>query len=421
MQRPAPRGARRARAARPDVHVPASRGKRTRRSARATASTSRSPFGNFVDGWDAFVGLDDDGARAVARDARRVGRVRAHGRPRLAGTRPRRCASDARTVSVVDDPIADAARAAQRGSSGASRSRNQSSTGRGGRPSTARRVGRHVGERAARDRFVEVHASSRRATGPGRPRQIGVPRHDRSSGELDALHAEPGRDLVAVERFGSGDVQRPVEVVAHERLGRDRGDVARIDPRDPARRRSAARRGRGAAASRCLSSTIVKNDGCSTVDATRRRREPAFDRAVVAVQSVVEPGDRDVRDLHDALDAGALGRLDRVGLQRDLIARRRRHEEHARHAGARRGRATSGSREVGRDQLVDRRAAACERRRTTRAPATPSRRELARRPPPELTRRTDHEHRHGRTVSRDTRSTVTRARAPTRTGHRPTS
>ena len=39
------------------------------RSARATASTSRSPFGNFVDGWDAFVGLDDDG-RALSTSMR---------------------------------------------------------------------------------------------------------------------------------------------------------------------------------------------------------------------------------------------------------------------------------------------------------------------------------------------------------------
>ncbi len=31
------------------------------------------PFGNFVDGWDAFVGLDDDGRRVVGGDARRRG------------------------------------------------------------------------------------------------------------------------------------------------------------------------------------------------------------------------------------------------------------------------------------------------------------------------------------------------------------
>ena len=54
------------------------------------------PFGNFVDGWEAFVGRRCRRTRALAHDARRVGRVRAHGRPRMAAVperddpRPRR-------------------------------------------------------------------------------------------------------------------------------------------------------------------------------------------------------------------------------------------------------------------------------------------------------------------------------------------
>ncbi len=42
------------------------------------------PFGNFVDGWDAFVGLDDDGRALSSAMRDRVGCVRAHRRSRLA-------------------------------------------------------------------------------------------------------------------------------------------------------------------------------------------------------------------------------------------------------------------------------------------------------------------------------------------------
>ena len=99
MQVPCRARARRARAARPDLHVLLHLGA-ARQVGACHGIDIPFPFGNFVDGWDAFVGLDDDGRALVARDPRRVGRVRAHRRPGLAAV-PRGDASSAATSHDV--------------------------------------------------------------------------------------------------------------------------------------------------------------------------------------------------------------------------------------------------------------------------------------------------------------------------------
>ena len=108
--------------------VPRACSTRTRRTARRTRTASRGTgphvgachgidipftFGNFVDGWDEFVGLDDDGRALSARDARRVGRVRARPATRAGRSTRRRCASAA-TSTRRRRPAARAARVARR-------------------------------------------------------------------------------------------------------------------------------------------------------------------------------------------------------------------------------------------------------------------------------------------------------------------
>ena len=56
---------------------------------------------------------------------------------------------------------------------------------------------------------------------------------------------------------------------------------------------------------------------------------------MIAVQTRLQSRDRDVRHLHDACESRSLRGVDRVRLELHLVERRRRHEEHSRHARAR--------------------------------------------------------------------------------------
>ena len=130
---PVPRGARRARAARPDVHVLLHVGAAPQVGA-CHGIDIPFPFGNFVDGWDAFVGLDDDGrALSARRCATRGPRSRATGDPgwpqypRRRGLRPRRVNDAARAPAASD---------ASCRSSGTRLVTSHSSIGAAARPST---------------------------------------------------------------------------------------------------------------------------------------------------------------------------------------------------------------------------------------------------------------------------------------------
>ena len=94
--------------------------RRTRRTVRRTRTASRGrarrsaschgidipfPFGNFVDGWDAFVGLDDDGRALSSRDARGVGRRSPAPAIPVGRSTPRRASSDAPITDAAQHPL----------------------------------------------------------------------------------------------------------------------------------------------------------------------------------------------------------------------------------------------------------------------------------------------------------------------------
>ena len=243
------------------------------------------PFGNFVDGWDAFVGLDDDGRALSAAMRDCVGRVRRA--PAIPAGRSTRAAATSDLGHARCSPTLGTRRTHCSYGFGLRRLRQRWWTygrRRGGRTAedALDGVGR-LGERAARDRFEEVHASSRRATDRARTRRPSS--RQRSSGRSMRLHAEPGRDLVAVERLRTGEVQRPVEVGAHERLRARR------------RRCRTGRSTRSCPAPVGSTTLPARDDVALLVDhareerrlhdrrRARRRGEPALDRPVVAVQA----------------------------------------------------------------------------------------------------------------------------------------
>ena len=240
-----PRGARRARGARPDVHVllhvggpagrrvPRHRHPVPVRQLRRRLGRVRRPRRRR--------------ARAVGVDARRLGRVRAHRRPGLAARIPRRAILGR---SQHDAAAAPAVRAARRVC--AEPSRFDEDASRRAAEDALDRVGR-VRERAARDRFEEVHASSRRATDRG-PDATTVSRQ-RSSGRSSRV--TPSRAATSSPSSASGPVRcsGPSRSSRTSASARDRGDVGRVDPRDLARAGrqhdvTAARRRRPACRSR---------------------------------------------------------------------------------------------------------------------------------------------------------------------------
>jgi hypothetical protein len=132
-----------------------------------------------------------------------------------------------------------------------------------------------------------------------------------------------------------------------------------------------------------------------------RRVETMFDRPVISVQPRLQTGDRDVGDLHDPFDPGALRRFDPVGLERHLIVGGRRHQEHAVHAVA--GLIEGGGiAQVGEDHVDDRRPRVLARARATGEAQVDalSAVERADHLSAELTGCAEHEHLHGQRVSR---------------------
>ena len=129
----------------------------------------------------------------------------------------------------------------------------------------------------------------------------------------------------------------------------------------------------------------------STRPATPRA---ALDRAVIAVQAGLETGDREVRDLHDVLDAGRLRRDDRIGLQRDLILRGRAHQEHSLHVRERRGRATADHRGRPARRSPHRRQSGFAERVIARTSASRSATNARATSRAQITGRSDHEHSH---------------------------
>ena len=279
---------------------------RRRRSAHATASIFPFTFGNFVDGWDEFVGADDDAYALSSGHPRRVGRVRAYRESGVAGVsggdgvRPRVRASR---------PFTPHLRAPSRYSGNAVRA---------GRPSTRwHRVGDGF-ERAARDRLVQMHGriGEPRIEPALRPR----PRATASSG--GSSRRTPSRAATSSPSSASGPVMcsGPSRTCrAGQGFRGHVGDVVGFDPRDLPR---AGRQHEAAALEQVALPLDHRREERRLHDHRRNRRrgEAAFDRAVIAVQSRLQTRDRDVRDLDDALDAGALRRVDRVRLELHLVA-----------------------------------------------------------------------------------------------------
>ena len=98
--------------------------------------------------------------------------------------------------------------------------------------------------------------------------------------------------------------------------------------------------GRRATTSRCLS---MHGREERRLQHRRRARRAASRRSIarwLPCRPVSSPAIGMFETFTMCSTPGALGGLDRVGLELDLIPRRRRHEEHARHARARARRAT---------------------------------------------------------------------------------
>ncbi len=199
-----PRGARRARCRTARRTRTASRGG-ARRSVRATASTSRSRSATSSTAGTRSSDSTTTGTRCSARSATHGPRSRAPATPVGRSTHGTHVRPDGCTTRAAHPLFARLANS--------SLNRARTTTVRRPAEHTFDGVGR-LRERAARDGLEEVH------------RRIGEPRIEPGRDDrraplveraVDALHAEAGRDLVAVERVGTGEAQRAGEVVADER------------------------------------------------------------------------------------------------------------------------------------------------------------------------------------------------------------
>ena len=265
-----------------------------------------------------------------------------------------------------------------------------------------------------------MRPSSRRATDRGRPR-----RRRRATAverRVESLHAEPGRDLVAVERLRAGEVQRPVERRrASSATAATAAMSSRVDPRDPARagrQHDATARDQRRAGVRAR---VAKNDGCRHGRGNRRRREPAFDRAVVAVQAgcrgpAIGMFETLTMCSTPAASAASIAFVSSV----DLLPASATTRGTRLATPAQRGASDAGSRQVGEHDLVDASTVGVGMRAAHEGAHRRRRRAVSARTPPARRDRPSHRSRAPSRAGESRRSSVqTRARAPSRSRYRP--
>ena len=152
------------------------------------------PFGNFVDGWDAFVGLDDDGRALSARCAAAWAALRRAPATRVGPRTPRRASSAARCTTSRNIRCSGDCRPAR------SRRRDRAAAGGPSTRSTVSVVSASAPRATASKRCTVESASH-----GSRPTRPPSSRH-RSSGEIDA-GVTPSRAATSSPSSASGPVR----------------------------------------------------------------------------------------------------------------------------------------------------------------------------------------------------------------------